>query len=277
MSHDKIRKTVREGYAKIARKSGSCCAPSSCCTEAVEEKLSKKIGYTNRDLKVVPEGADLGLGCGNPIAYASLVEGETVLDLGSGAGLDCFIAANKVGRNGRVIGIDMTPEMIKKARINARRGNYANVEFRQGIIEDMPMDDSTIDVIISNCVINLSPDKHKVFSEAFRVLRPGGRMLVSDIVLLKELPEAVRKSIPAYIQCVAGAMLKEDYLRAINDAGFEDVKVVDEQSFTLDIIEHDETFNAIKKSIQADDELLETTAKSIASVKVYGKKPAVSE
>jgi len=274
MSHDKIRETVREGYAKIASKSGSCCATSSCCgTKHVEEKISNKTGYAKSDLEVAPEGADLGLGCGNPIAYASLKAGETVLDIGSGAGLDCFIAANKVGRNGSVIGIDMTPEMIEKARTNAKKGDYANVEFRQGIIEEMPVDDSCIDVVISNCVVNLSPDKHKVFSEAFRVLRPGGRMLVSDIVLLKELPEAVRNSIPAYIQCVAGAMLKEDYLQAAKDAGFEDLKVVDDQSFSLDIVEHDETLNAVKKSIQADDELIETAAKSITSIKVYGKKP----
>jgi len=164
-------------------------------------------------LKSVPDGANLALGCGNPVAFASLKEGETVLDLGSGAGLDCFLAAKKVGEKGRVIGVDMTPEMIDRARENARRGKYRNVEFRLGEIENLPVGDNTVDAIISNCVINLSPNKGRVFEEAFRVLKLGGRLMISDIVLLKGLPEVIKKNVKAYIGCVSGAMMKDKYLK----------------------------------------------------------------
>ncbi len=189
------------------------------------------------DINNVPEGANLGLGCGNPIALASIKEGETVLDLGSGAGFDCFLAANRVGGKGRVIGVDMTPEMLEKARENARQGDYNNVEFRLGEIENLPVADSSIDVIISNCVINLAPDKNRVFHEAFRALKPGGRIMVSDIVLEKELPENIKNSIEAYVGCVAGASLESDYLQAIESAGFKEVKIVGESVFDIkDII-----------------------------------------
>jgi len=270
-----IKKMVREGYAKIARKGSSCCAPaSSCCSGAdLAQDISKKIGYADEELASVPEGANLGLGCGNPVALASLAKGETVLDLGAGAGFDCFLAANKVGKTGKVIGVDMTPEMLEKARENAEKGDYANVEFRLGEIENLPVADNSVDVIISNCVINLSPDKKRVFSEALRVLKPGGRLMVSDIVLLKELPDFIRDSIAAYVGCVAGAMLKDDYLAAIRRAGFEPVEVVGETFFPVDGLVNDPMAKAVidKMAITADD--IRDAGNSVASVKVRAVKP----
>ena len=236
MKKSKIKKKVREGYAKIAKKERSCCAPTSPCGGAdLAQTVSKNIGYTDEELGSVPEGANLGLGCGNPVALASLAEGETVLDLGSGAGFDCFLAANKVGKVGKVIGVDMTPEMIEKARENAQKGNYRNVEFRLGEIENIPAADNSVDAVISNCVINLSPDKGRVFQETFRVLKPGGRLMVSDIVLLKELPDFIKSSIAAYVGCVSGALMKDDYLGAIRKAGFQEVKIIDEAAFPIDV------------------------------------------
>jgi len=231
LEEEKIRKTVRKGYAKIA-KEGLCCSPTtSCCGNPnTYEELSKKMGYTEEELKSIPKDANLSLGCGNPVALVSLKEGETVIDLGSGAGVDCFLAAKKVGKKGKVIGVDMTPEMIDKARENARKGNYENVEFRLGEIENLPVADNTADVVISNCVINLSPDKRRVFKEAFRALRPGGRLMVSDLVLLKELPEAIKKRAhPA--SCVTQAIMKDKYIEAIEQAGFQYVKIIKETQY----------------------------------------------
>ena len=232
MRKEEIKQVVREGYAKIAKQTSSCCTPvNSCCGSTdLAQDISKSIGYTEEELTSVPEGANLGLGCGNPVALASLREGETVLDLGSGAGFDCFLAANRVGRTGKVIGVDMTPEMLEKARENARKGNYTNVDFRLGEIENLPVADNSVDVIISNCVINLSSDKAQVFKEAYRVLRPGGRVMVSDIVLLKELPDAIKGSVAAYTGCIAGASRKEDYLATVASAAFQDVEVISEVS-----------------------------------------------
>ena len=274
MKETEVKKIVREGYAGIAKKS-SCCAPkATCCGSAPSAAdISKKIGYTDEDLESVPEGANLGLGCGNPIALASLKKGETVLDLGSGAGFDCFLAANKVGVKGKVIGVDMTPEMLEKARENARKGDYRNVEFRLGEIENLPAADNSIDVIISNCVINLSPDKRRVFQEAFRVLKPGGRVMVSDIVLLKELPDFIRSSIAAYVGCVAGASLKNDYLSAISGAGFKRVKVVDETSFPIDCFANDPVAKAVIDEMKITAETLKELGDSVASVKVQATKP----
>jgi SAM-dependent methyltransferase len=189
------------------------------------------LGYSLEDLKSVPEGANLGLGCGNPVALASLKEGETVLDLGSGAGFDSFLAANRVGQFGKVIGVDMTPEMVETAQANAKKNDYKNVEFRLGEIESLPVDNNTIDVIISNCVINLSPDKPQVFQEAYRVLKSGGRLMVSDMVLLQELPKAIKGSVEAYVGCIAGASLKDDYLKMINEAGFDNITVINESEY----------------------------------------------
>jgi arsenite methyltransferase len=227
---DDVRKRVREEYAAHARRGGTCCAKPCGCGSMTRTSSSGTHGYTREQLDSIPNGADLGLGCGNPTALASLRQGETVLDLGSGAGIDCFLAVRAVGETGSVIGVDMTPAMLDRARDNVRSSGAENVEFRLGEIENLPVADGTVDVAISNCVINLSPDKPRVFREVHRALKPGGRMVVSDIVLLKELPAAIRDSIEAYAGCVAGASKKEDYLAAIQDAGFEDIRVVKEVS-----------------------------------------------
>ncbi len=275
MNDKKIKEFVKDGYAKIARKGGSCCEPAtSCCGDIdMASVISQKIGYSDEELKSIPEGANLGLGCGNPIALASLKEGETVLDLGAGAGFDCFLAANQVGEKGKVIGIDMTPEMVEKARENAKKGNYTNVEFKLGEIEDLPVADESADIIISNCVINLSPDKRKVFEEAFRVIKPGGRIMVSDIVLLKELPDFIKESIDAYVSCVSGALLKEDYIAAIKNAGFQDVEIIDEASFPEDFINTDPIVESIKENFSVTPEKIKEVARSVVSIKISGNKP----
>jgi len=231
MKEDKVRQIVRERYAERARSGGSCCCGgSSGCGCGGERPASQAIGYTQEQLQSIPSGADLGLGCGSPTALASLKEGDVVLDLGSGAGIDCFLAAQAVGKRGRVIGVDMTPEMLDRARENAHTHQVENVEFRLGEIENLPVADSSVNVVISNCVINLSPDKPRVFREIHRVLKPGGRMIISDIVLLRELPDAIKESIEAYVGCISGASKKDEYLGAIRDAGFEDVKILKEVS-----------------------------------------------
>jgi ubiquinone/menaquinone biosynthesis C-methylase UbiE len=274
-THD-IKKNVREGYAKVAKNNSSCCAPkSSCgCGDITAEKISKNIGYTDNDIKAVPEGANLGLGCGNPVALASLKRGEVVLDLGSGAGFDCFLAAARVGAQGWVIGVDMTPEMLEKARANAGKGNYKNVEFRLGEIEHLPVGDDSVDVIISNCVINLSPDKEQVFKEAFRALKAGGRLMVSDLVLEKPLPEVIKNSIEAYIGCLAGAVLKGEYLGYIKKAGFEDIKIISEAYFPVDDMAHDITAKAVVNKLKASPEQIKEVGNSVVSIKVLAIKPA---
>jgi len=226
--NDEIKKSVRKAYAKVATNSNSSCCQCGCGTldKQTVKKLSKSIGYSEEEMNAVPE-ANLGLGCGNPTAFSSIKEGDIVLDLGSGAGFDCFLASKKVGKTGKVIGLDMTEEMIAKARILAKEHGYSNVEFRLGDIEKMPLDDNSVDVIISNCVINLSPDKSKVFKEAYRVLKKGGKMYVSDIVLLGKLTEEQMKDEDLLTGCVAGALQKDDYLGKIQQAGFN-VNIKDE-------------------------------------------------
>lgn len=269
MKDSNIKKIVKEGYAKIATTNNSCCAkPSSCSGTNLAEAISRNIGYQDDELKAAPEGANLGLGCGNPIALASLKEGETVLDLGSGAGFDCFLAANRVGDKGKVIGIDMTPEMVEKAKLNAKKGNYSNIEFKLGEIENLPILDNSIDIIISNCVINLSPDKQKVFQEAFRVLKQNGRLMISDLVLRKELPNVIKKSVEAYIGCLSGAVLKEEYLKYIQEAGFSQIKVIDETSFPIEDMTHDITAKAIKDNPNIKPDKIKEIANSVISIKV---------
>jgi len=283
MKKEEVTKTVRKRYGDIAKQSGSCCCTgdseagkiSSCCgttNVATAQDISKTIGYSDTDLNSVPEGANLGLGCGNPIALASLKEGEVVLDLGSGAGFDCFLAASRVGLQGKVIGVDMTPEMLDKARENIRKGNYENIEFRLGEIENLPVADNAVDVIISNCVINLSQDKPKVFKEAFRVLKPGGRLMVSDIVLLGDLPPEITNSIAAYVGCIAGASRKADYLEAIRGAGFTEVKVLDETVFPTGTAAKDPVVKAVIEEAHITPAQLEKVASSIVSVKVAALK-----
>ena len=234
MAND-MRQAVRKHYAETAKGSSCCGGESGGCCCGGPEDASLAIGYQPEDLASIPAEANLGLGCGNPTAIATLEPGQTVVDLGSGGGIDCFLAAGKVGPAGRVIGVDMTPEMIDRARDAAARGSYGNVEFRLGEIEHLPVADATADAVISNCVINLSPDKPQVFRESFRVLKPGGKLMVSDIVTHGEVPQAVRSDAGMYAGCVGGAISKEEYLGAIREAGFTSVRVVTE-SAALDVV-----------------------------------------
>jgi len=260
-----VKKVVREGYAKVAVSSGCGCG---CATQASAAGISKGLGYSAKDIGEVPEGANLGLGCGNPVALASLKKGEVVMDLGSGGGFDCLLAANRVGKSGKVIGVDMTPEMLDKARANAKKGKYSNVEFRLGEIENLPAADNSVDVVISNCVINLAPDKAKVFSEAFRVLKPGGRLMVSDIVITRPLPAKVMGSVRAYVGCLSGAIMKGDYLEMIGRAGFKSVKIIEETLYPVNYMKDDESANAIGKEAGLTGRELERLGASILSVRV---------
>lgn len=230
--HDDHRQGVRSAYAQVAEaenRGESCGSGAGCCgvsdDAAINTLISTRLGYSEADLVSVPEGADMGLGCGNPRAIASLKPGEVVLDLGAGGGFDCFLAAPEVGDSGRVIGVDMTPEMLSKARNNAHKGNFSNVEFRLGEIEYLPVADASVDVIISNCVINLSPDKAQVFRDAFRVLKPGGRLAISDVVATVELPEAMRNDAGLVAGCIGNASLIGDLETLIKAAGFDDVRI----------------------------------------------------
>jgi SAM-dependent methyltransferase len=275
MEEEKIKGAVRDAYAKVAKDEPRSFAVNRCCggSSIFVSDISLAVGYKKEELDSVPEGANLGLGCGNPTALASLEKGETVLDLGSGAGFDCFLAANVVGADGLVIGVDMTHEMVDKARSNARKGGYNNVDFRLGELEHLPVADTSVDVLISNCVINLTPDKAAVFNEAFRVLKSKGRFAVSDIVLLKELPEAVKQSVVAYVGCLSGAIMKDAYLETIRAAGFEGVRIVDEAAFPLDCMANDPTAQTIGSTLSLTAEELEDVANAVRSIKVVGEKP----
>jgi len=242
----KVKDIVRDSYANIAKSSGCCCGGCECNSNDKAQRQSGQIGYSEGEMSLAPQGSNLGLGCGNPVAIASLKEGETVLDLGSGAGFDAFLASPRVGKSGKVIGVDMTDEMLEKARENLQKGHYVNVEFKKGDVEDLPIEDSSIDVIISNCVINLAPDKAKVFKEAYRVLKVGGRLMVSDVVLIKPLPNEIRSNKELLVGCVSGAILKQEYLRLVEKAGFINVTVHKETSAFLEDYAVSITYSAFK-------------------------------
>jgi arsenite methyltransferase len=258
-----IHEIVREHYAERIKNSASCCRPSDCCS--TDSNL-----YPADLLAILPEGASVvSYGCGDPITLASLQQGQTVLDLGSGAGLDCFFAAKKVGETGHIIGVDMTPEMIERATANAKHMKVTNVEFRQGYLEDLPVDANSVDVIISNCVINLSPDKSKVFGEAFRVLKPGGKLAVSDIVTDGPLPEAVKPSLSAWAGCVAGAVAAQEYIGMMEAVGFTDVSV-------KPVFFDKETVNGALDEMKLDvkEYPREAIYKAVYSAKITAYKPA---
>ena len=231
-THDDIRQHVRNSYAEVAESNNDnngCGVESSCCgvsdDEAINTVISTRLGYSTDERDSVPQGADMGLGCGNPRAIASLKPGEVVVDLGSGGGFDAFLAAQEVGKSGHVIGIDMTSSMLSKARANAEKGQYTQVEFRLGEIEHLPVADNTIDVIISNCVINLSPNKLQVFRDALRILKPGGRLAISDIVASAEMPEDMKNDPILHAGCMAGAELVDDLKMMMHEAGFENIRI----------------------------------------------------
>jgi arsenite methyltransferase len=257
---NELRDQVRDHYGEVARKGTSCCGPTCCTPEASDARPSAsdtavRLGYTPQDLAAAPEGANLGLGCGNPQAIASLRPGETVIDLGSGGGFDCFLAARQVGATGKVIGVDMTPDMVSRARHNAIEAGVANVEFRLGEIEHLPVPDRIADVVLSNCVINLSTDKAAVFRDAFRALRPGGRVAISDVVALGPLPEGVRRDLSLYTGCVAGAATVEETERLLREAGFVEIQVRINESASAAMAEmtpvHDLRSLAASASIEA--------------------------
>ncbi|HUV07647.1 MAG TPA: arsenite methyltransferase [Spirochaetia bacterium] len=273
-----MRETVRRHYGAIAGQGASCCGSKASCCGAGDEvssshSIGHSIGYSRQDMDSVPDGSNLGLGCGNPLAFASIKAGETVLDLGSGAGFDCFLAAQRVDRSGKVIGVDMTPEMVDKARENAERGGFYNVEFRLGEIEHLPVPDASVDLIISNCVINLSVNKTGVFQEAYRVLKPGGRLMISDIVLKGELPRGFLESAAAYVRCVAGASLRDEYLGLIDEAGFGKTEVLRETPYSLDLIIEDQHVQSLKAELRISDAEVMDIGSRIVSISVSAVKP----
>ena len=264
---------VRERYGQIAETAGSCCGPvASPCCGGGEQSVSLQIGYGKKDLSAVPEGADLGLGCGAPIALLGLKPGETVLDLGSGAGIDAFLAAEEVGPGGRVIGVDMTPQMLERARKNAASTGRANVEFREGRLEALPVEDGSVDAVTSNCVINLVPDKAAVFAEVARVLKPGGRMVVSDIVLDAPLPEAVKADIAAWVGCISGAMGREEYTALVEGAGLRAVEILkdDDYGASMEAAAPDQARELLERTGAKREDLVGT----VRSVTLRAVKPA---
>jgi arsenite methyltransferase len=276
MENKQMQKNVKSGYADIVRRNTKksflpnflqCCDPTEIAAD-----IGKKIGYSEEELKNVPEDANLGIGCGNPTAMASIKKGETILDLGSGAGFDCFLASKETGETGKVIGVDITPEMVAQASKNAKKGNYKNVAFKIGEIENLPVESESIDLIISNCVINLSSQKEQVFKEAFRVAKPGGRIMISDIILLKELPEYVKNSVEGHIACLAGAIRKEHYLNAIAEAGFTNISIDKQAPFPIELMLNDPIAQKIVRENNLSGNDIESIAGSIASISISATK-----
>jgi SAM-dependent methyltransferase len=278
-SNNDVKGAVRQHYAAVVRTGSSCCGPatSGCCSPAAPAQIAQTVGYAPSDLHAVPDGANLGLGCGNPLALADLKPGDVVVDLGSGAGFDAFLAAPRVGAQGRVIGVDMTPEMIDRARSLAAREGVTNVEFRLGEIEALPVADGAADMVISNCVINLSPDKPRAFAEALRVLKPGGRLMVSDLVLRHCLPEAVQRSVSAYVGCISGAWLLDDYVAAISAAGFEDVQVLAEATYPASGSNPDDSDLALLDVPDLSLAELRAAADAVVSAQISARKPSLAK
>ena len=274
MNQDVVREAVRDRYGRIAKEGEEGCCGPSCCggSEAESPTLSSDLGYDREALGDIPEGADLGLGSGNPVAEAGIQEGDTVLDLGSGGGIDCFLAAQLVGSSGQVIGVDMTPEMVTRARANARKGGYTNVDFRLGEIESLPVADAKVDVIISNCVLNLSPERDRVLEEALRVLKPGGRLVISDLVCDVPIPGRLRAEAEAVTACLP--VEREVYSRQLRSAGFEDVSVSSGNRYPREALSATPVAQRVMEEEPALAESLEAFADSVSGVIIQGRKPA---
>ncbi len=272
MENEQIQNNVKSGYADIVkRNTKKSFLPNffQCCDrKEIATDIGKKIGYSEEELKNVPEDANLGIGCGNPTALASIKRGETILDLGSGAGFDCFLASRETGEKGKVIGVDITPEMVAKANKNAKKGNYKNVEFKIGEIENLPVESDSIDLIISNCVINLSNQKEQIFKEAFRVIKPNGRIMISDIILLNDLPDYVKNSVEGHIACLAGAVRKEDYINAITKAGFNEISIDKQAPFPIELMLNDPIAEKIVSENNLTEREIKEIANSIASISI---------
>ena len=276
MINNLIQDNVKKGYAEIVKRTTKkSFLPKlfQCCDrKEPANDIGKKIGYSNEELSNVPDDANLGIGCGNPTALASIKKGETILDLGSGAGFDCFLASRETGETGRVIGVDITPEMVSQAKKNSEKGGYKNVEFKLGEIENLPIEDDSIDLIISNCVINLSNQKERVFTEAFRVAKPNGRIMISDIILLNDLPDYVKNSVEGHIACLAGAVGKGDYINAIANAGFTEIQINKESPFPIELMLNDPIAEKIVKENNLTEKEIKAIANSIASVSISARK-----
>jgi arsenite methyltransferase len=276
MKEDDIRSAVRDRYGSIAREGGigcgcGCNADNPTGTAADLVSIGQTIGYSNDQLAVIPDGTNLGLGCGNPTALASLKEGETVLDLGSGGGLDCFLASKEVGSEGRVIGVDMTADMLERARKAAKAGKYENVEFRLGEIEALPVPDNTVDAVISNCVINLSPDRPRVFAEIMRILKPGGRVMISDLVSEHPTPQFLVENTDALVGCLP--VQEDEYLGLLKDAGMESVEIVEEKAYPSDLLTTDPAVQGFLKANPGQEKIVLEFIGSIRSGMIQGFKP----
>ena len=276
MNKEQIQNNVKSGYAAIVkRNTKKSFLPNifQCCdSKEIATDIGKKIGYNEDELQNVPEGANLGIGCGNPTALASIKKGETILDLGSGAGFDCFLASRETGDTGKVIGVDITPEMVAQAKKNAEKGKYKNVEFKIGEIENLPIETNSIDLIISNCVINLSNQKEQIFKESFRVLKPNGRIMISDIILLNDLPKYVKNSFEGHIACLAGAVRKEDYINAISKAGFTEINIDKQTHFPIELMLNDPIAIKIIEENNLSKQEIENIANSVASISISAKR-----